>query len=261
MIDPTSGPTYTPLTPLPDAPSLRSLRPPEADGLTDDTLEEINRLWTVVRAFSNAAHDVNNALQVVAGSAELLEARDLDPAVRRRVEIIRAESAKAAEIINRLLSYARAPRQPAQRLDIWPLVDAAVGMRMASAGRNLIALSVERQDSASIWIAVEGSKALQAILDLLLIAEDRVAGRQRARLVVRVIAEGAVVGVQIASESDEVEREALDDTAGLQGLMNAAQLWAASRIAAAQGGRVAVEGRTLTLYLPAAAAATPRSRR
>lgn len=236
-----------------DLPLSPSLRPAEAAGLSDDTLDEINRLWTVVRAFSNTAHDVNNALQVIAGSAELLEARDLDPAVRRRVETIRHETGKAAAAVDRLLTYARAPRQPAQRLDLWTLVESAVGMRLASVGRGRVNLSVDRQAPGAVWIAAEAAKVLQAVIDLLLVAEDRVTGRRNARIVVRVTAEGETATVEVASGCDTEAEGAATETAGeLAGLTTAAQLWAASHIATAHGGRVEVDGGTLSLLWPAA---------
>jgi two-component system NtrC family sensor kinase len=223
-------------------------------------LEEINRLWTVARVFSNTAHDINNSLQVIGGSAELLETGDLDPVLRRRVEAIRAESAKAACTINRLLAYVRAATDWPRTVDVWLLVDAAVAMRAASLGRRRITLTVERQ-AAPVYITAQESKTLQAILDLLLTAEDRVAGRPHSRIVVRVIAEAAVVSVQLvcAASGEGASGTVNADTAGLDGLTHATQLWAASSIAMKQGGHVAVQGETLTLKLPVAETPTPRS--
>ena len=239
---------------MPPPPDLRALRPAQAAGLSDDTLEEVNRLWTVVRAFSNTAHDVNNALQVMSGSAELLEAGDLDPAVRRRVEIIRIESVKAAATIKGLLSYARAPRQAAQRLDVRVLVDNAVGMRLASVGRGRIALSVDRDGSSPAWVEGDPPKILQMLIDLLLVAEDLVIGRCDARIVVRVHS-GQDVRVEVASDFDragdgvESRREAIADAAELT---HGAQLWAASHLAARQGAQIDVDGGTFTLRWPPA---------
>ena len=224
-------------------------RPREAAGLPDETLEEINRLWTVARTFSNTAHDVNNALQVITGSAELLEARDLDPAVRRRVETIRVEADKAAATIKRLLSYARAPRQAAQRVDLWPLIDAAVSLRAASVARGRIALAVERAGSAPVWVSGEGAKILQTLLNLLLAAEDRVAGGRSAQIVVRVEVVGAGVLVHVASTFEEerpvagqhtatASDDAGEDSEFSAALTHGAQLWAADSVAARQGGRV-----------------------
>lgn len=228
-------------------------RPLQTEGLPDDALEEINRLWTIVRAFSTTAHDVNNALQVIAGSAELLESRDLDPAIRRRVEAIRVESGKAAQTIDRLLSYARAPRQPAQSLDLWTIVDSAVALRMASLGRLRIALSVDRSAQVPVQVSGQATKVLQALLDLLLIAEDNLAGRARARIAVRVGVESNFGYVTIETSADHGERTqegSADVGRTAETLTKDAQGWAAARIARAHGGEIVVDEATLTLRWP-----------
>lgn len=229
-------------------------RPAQAVGLSDDVLEELNRLWTIVRAFSTTAHDVNNALQVIAGSAELLEARDLDPAMRRRVEAVRVESGKAAQTIERLLSYARVARQPSRRLDLWQTVETAVAMRLASLGRLRITLTMDRGAQAPVWVDGEAGRLLQAVLDLLLVAEDRVAGLPQARIVVGVTADrdaglltietSAGDGPRGGERSDEFDR-------GEEALTRHAQGWAAAHIAAAHGGDVRMTGTGLIMRWPA----------
>lgn len=224
--------------------------------MSDAALEEVNRLWTIVRAFSNTAHDVNNALMVIAGSAELLEARELEPAVRKRVETVRAEAARAATTITRLLTYAQSPSGTPQRTDLWPVVESAVAMRAASANRHRIVLNVERPDAAPCWATIDVARTTQALLDVLLAAEDIVARKKNARLVVTVKGSGSVVQVAAAASCDEpgsFEREAEERDS----LTAAAQLWAASALAQAQGGAINIaktdRGATLTLSVPSAA--------
>jgi len=224
-----------------DPVDLAAARPSEAEGLPDETLEELNRLWTVVRAFSTTAHDVNNALQVIAGSAELLEARELDPAVRRRVEIVRQESGKAAATINRLLDYVRAPRQQPERLDVWPLLDAAIGMRQASIGRSRIALAVNRDAAQPAWIVAERGGTIQTLLNLLLIAEAHVAGRVKARIEVTVEPSPDGVAATLATSGDAAAAQGEEREARDRGLAGDAALWAAAYVAALSGGVVTAD--------------------
>lgn len=231
------------------------VRPTVAAGLADATLEEINRLWTIVRAFSNTAHDVNNALQVIAGSAELLEGRELEPPVRKRVETIRSEAARAATTINRLLSYAQSQPALPQRIDLWPVVEGAVAMRAASANRSRIVLSLERSDATPCWASVDAARTTQALLDLLLAAEDVVARKKNARIVVAVKEAGAMVEVTAVASCDEPAMVGAD-AAEQEELTAAAQIWTAGTLARSQGGAIRIEntanGSTLTLALPAA---------
>jgi len=232
-------------------------RPPAAAGIPDEALLEINRLWTIVRAFSNVAHDVNNALQVIAGSAELMEASELEPPLRRRVEAIGAESARAAALIDRLLSYSRAEHGLPQAVEVRPLVEAAVALRLASANHRRVTLTVERQSAEPCRAAIDRTRALQALLDLLFEAEEAVAGRANARIVVSVETAGNAAVVRIATSAGAAitgDEPAPDRGAGE--LTGGAQLWAAKAIVEAMRGSVTVEasdtGRTFLLRLPAA---------
>src|SRR5437868_2293054 len=118
-------------------------RPEATKPIPDEGLEAINRLWTLSRAFSNVAHDLNNALQVISGNAELLDAPDVEPAVRRRVDAIRSEAARAATVLNQFLTYARSTPADLGSIDVAELVGTAVVLRAASARRLRINISTE----------------------------------------------------------------------------------------------------------------------
>ncbi len=245
---------------MPDAFDLRATRPALASGLPDDALEEINRLWTIASVFANTAHDVNNAIQVIAGSAELLEAGDLDSAVRRRVETIRTEAAKAARAVDRLHTYAKTRPILIQTLDVQPLVEGAVEMRTASAGRRRVVLSIDRESMGPCLALVDGVRLQQALLDLLLVAEQRVCGARRARVVVAIERAGAMANVVVRATSDGAAALAPEDghpsSASAHDVTVGAQLWAAAHLAALQHGDLAIadsdNALTLTLSVPAA---------
>ena len=224
---------------LPSDPAAGVERPVLVAGLPDEALEEINRLWTIARAFSSTAHDVNNAMQVIAGSAELLEARELDPVVRRRVEAIRTEAARVAATLNRLLEYVRERHAALQRLDLWSVVELAVAMRASSAGRRRVVIAIDRPDPSPIVMTIDQSKTLQVLLNLLLTAEERIAGSRNAKVVVTIPLAEPVTLTVTASGEDTGAVETNDEpvrvlTAGLQA-------WTAAHLAASQGARLAVQ--------------------
>lgn len=238
---------------MPDSIDLDGVRPSEARGLADETLAELNRLWTIVRVFSNTAHDVNNALQVIAGNAELLEARELDPAILRRVDVMRIESGKAAASINQLLSFARAPRQSVQVLDVWPLLDVAVTMRLASLGRGRVTLAIDRSAVTPAWIKGESTRVLQALVNLLLVAEDQVAGRAKAQIAVAVVHAAVWTAVRVTPSCDSQNTARADGEEGLlatEGVTRAAQLWTAGYLAAEGEGVLQVDEGTLAIRWP-----------
>ena len=250
-------------------PDSHFARPEAAADLPDAALAEINRLWTIVRAFSNVAHDVNNALQVITGNAELLAAQPIDDDVARRAETMRTQALRAAAVLDRLLKYTRARTLSIETLDVWPVVEAAVALRMASLNRRRIRLTAERSDVRPLVAQADGAVLLQVLLDLLLAAENGRAALPGAQFVVRAIwrdghavievvatnpagGAGVVRGAHAPGDNNAPVDAALPVH---QALTRGSELWSAAHLAAALGGEVAiVEGDsevTLSLTLSA----------
>jgi nitrogen-specific signal transduction histidine kinase len=247
----------------------RFARPEVAADLPDDVLAEINRLWTIVRAFSNVAHDVNNALQVIAGNAELLALQPIADDVARRVETMRAQSLRAASVIDRLLKYARAPATPVQTVDVWPIVESAVALRTASLNRRRIRLTAERSADAPALVTGGHALFLQALIDLLLAAESNPAAVAGAAIVARLTQRDGRVAVDIAVTrpaagprvaAADSANGAVDGSRDHLALTYGSELWAAAHLAEVLGGEVVVgetEGdAVLSLLVPPA---TPRT--
>jgi signal transduction histidine kinase len=228
--------------------SWNDVRPAAANTLPDDGLEAINRLWTIARVFTNTAHQVNNALQVITGNAELLAARDLDPAVRKRLETIGSEAGRAAAMLNELLTYVRGGAPAPRTLDLAELANAAVAMRAASTNRRRIVMTFERSDDAPYHVLLDRLRGLQVLLNLLLAAEEWVQGGEKARVTMRLEREGAgVVARVVASVETPRPEPASPDAATLtpeeeflRAVTFDAQEWVAGVLAEAEGGRLEV---------------------
>jgi signal transduction histidine kinase len=235
-------------------------RPAVTKGLPDEALQEVNRLWTIARAFSNTAHDVNNALQVIAGSAELIEARDLDPALRRRVETIRMQAGRAAATIERLLLYSRAAPEGPRHADLAALLESAVAMRTFAMSRGGIAVLVERSDPQPYWVAVDCNRTLQALLDVLLAAEAFVRSRRDARIVARLDRQDQAVCVSVTAvaggDGDLAQASPLaSPSSAVAAVTTDAEVWTALSLVGGERGtfhlRETEAGVTMELSFPA----------
>ena len=231
-------------------------RPSNVAALSDESLVEINRLWTIVCGFSNLAHDVNNSLQVISGSAELLAGGELDAPARRRVDAVRSKAAEAATAIDRLLSYARDEEAPTARAaDVTSLVEIAVAMRLATLGRARIAVTVERSPHEPCRVTADRNSILQLLLNLLLHAEEmlRLGGGGRIAVWTGRDAAGVVVAVEARPSGQPREGQAPSSEA--TAMTAGAQLRAASLLAGAASGLLEVTssgtaGVMLKLTLP-----------
>lgn len=141
-------------------------------GWTHDRIVRVNRSSLVARLLAGTAHEVNNALQIISGTVELLIAReDLDPPGKTKLERVLIQSAKAAASVNRVLAFARAPSSAPAVIDLAALVREAIQLREFSIRRagNAIAF-----DAPAAPCLVLGSRVLlqQAVLNLVINAEQ-----------------------------------------------------------------------------------------
>src|SRR5262245_8306907 len=148
---------------------------------------EINRWWTIARIVTNVAHELNNTLQVISGNVEMLQARGgLDEATERRTRAIATQASRAAAAVDQLLAYAREAPAGLHAVDVHDVCATAIAFRSMSLGRARIASTLARADPSPFSARVDGRLLLQLLLDLLLSAERRLAGRPAAAIAVRV---------------------------------------------------------------------------
>ena len=145
--------------------------------LNADHVLALNRASTIARLVAGLAHEVNNALLVISGTAELLEDRPEAPeAVTKGLIRIRSQSARAAAVISDVLAFVQADPDARGRLDLGEVAAASVALRSWKAGRMGLKLTlVVPEDRRFI---VEGSRVQlqQAILNLVGNAEQALAG-------------------------------------------------------------------------------------
>jgi signal transduction histidine kinase len=227
-----------------------------------DALQELNRLRTVAKVFSNAAHDVNNALQVIGGSAELLALKaELGPAELRRVHAITAQTGRAATALDRLQSYTRSGESGRQIVDLSGLLEVATALRDFALRRAGITMTVE--STAPCRASVDRRLILQIYLNLLMNSEDALANRPGPAVRARLECQDGECMVSFIDNgpgfSDAVRARLTDRTAlpQLAPNLSGLGLWVATRIAEGHGGRLDIAnvpdgGASVTLRLPAA---------
>lgn len=235
---------------------------PPAVTVGAEALQEFNRLRTVAKVFSNAAHDVNNALQIIGGNAELLALKtELAPTELRRAQAITAQTGRAATALDRLQSYTRPGDSGRQVVDLAGLVDVATALRDFALRRAGITVTVE--STALCRASVDRRLILQLYLNLLMNSEDALANRPAPSVRVRLEQQDGECVVSFVDNgpgfSDAV-RARLADRAALpqpDAYLTGLGLWVSARIADLHGGRLDIAnaeegGASVTLRLPAA---------
>lgn len=165
----------------------------------------LNRLATIARLVAGAAHEVNNALQVIGGSAELLQNRtDLPDSVQKTLSRIRDQAARAAAAVTGVVALSRAqPDSRASLVDMCDVATRAVDLRRYSIGRADLTVQLDVPSEPHL---VTGHRLhlLQAALNMIQNAEQVLAARR-----------AGCIRVQVGREGDHIELRVIDDGPGV----------------------------------------------
>jgi signal transduction histidine kinase len=228
-----------------------------------NALVALNRAATAARLLSGVVHDVNNALQVISGTVELLATRaDLPPTMAPSLERLGRQTARAATVLADVQQFTRGSVTETSRVNVREVVEHSLTLR---------AFSIKRASLTSRFVAAEGkqfhvtgnrAKLQQALLNLIVNAEQALAGVSGEILVeldaddgwtsIRIVDKGPGIAIEPPERAFEAFVSTHDawDGAGLG-------LWAARTIAEEHGGSLtfqsSAEGTTVTMRLPKAA--------
>ncbi len=227
-----------------------------------DVLVALNRSATAARLLSGAVHEVNNALMVISGTVELLEARpDLPPNMADALARLRAQSGRAATALAEVLSFIRTPAGELTLVNLRDAASRAVELRRFAIKRVGLAVRFDADEQVTFTTRGNRGALQQAILNLIVNAEQALAGTQGG-ITVEVVEDGARVGIRVRDTGRGIPPEVREqlfqpfvttraphEGAGLG-------LWVARTIAVAHGGTLeveeATEGASLVMWLPRA---------
>jgi two-component system NtrC family sensor kinase len=220
----------------------------------------LNRLATIARLVAGAAHEVNNALQVIGGSVELLQNRtDLPDAVQKILTRVSEQTARAAGAMTGVVTLSRSQPDAFYQVDLREVASRAVGMRQYSIARADLAVKLELPAHAQI-VQGHSMHLLQAVLNLIQNAEQALASRRGGRIDVEVVDDGAHVVLRVSDDGPGIQ--AADADAIFQPFVTSQPrpestglgLSVARGIAEAHGGSLQLEpsprGAAFTLRLP-----------
>jgi|SRR5687767_1315520 signal transduction histidine kinase len=165
----------------------------------------LNRLSTIARLVAGAAHEVNNALQVIGGSAELLQNRtDLPEPVQKTLSRIRDQAARAASAMTGVVALSRAqPEGGSYLVDMCDVASKAVDLRRYSIGRADLHVQL---DLPSMPQLVNGRRVhlLQAALNMIQNAEQVLAPRRAGLIRVQVVDDAGHIVLRVADDGPGV---------------------------------------------------------
>ena len=227
---------------------------------SDDALIGLNRLATVARLLSGAAHEVNNALQVISGTVEVLESRaDVPAATQNALARLRGQSSRAAAALGLVMQYARAPRGSTGPVNMHEVAEESLALRDFSIRRAGLTARIEADPTAMFIVNGNRGDLQQALLNVLINAEHAVHGpsgtitvrlsREEGTVVLRVVDNGPGIAIDPKERAFEAFVTSGDpfDAPGLG-------LWTARTLVERYGGSLDIEttagGASLVMRMP-----------
>jgi signal transduction histidine kinase len=232
-----------------------------------DVLLALNRSTTTARLLSGVVHDVNNALQVISGTAELLSGRtDLPEALSPALDRLRRQTARAAGVLSEVQLFTRGSLSDRLPVNLREMAEHSLALRAFTIRRAGLTSRIEAAEGEQFVVSGNRTQLQQALLNLIVNAEQALAGRG-GEILVELGADGDWLTIRVSDKGPGIALQPLDrafdafvttrdpwDGAGLG-------LWAARAIVAEHGGTIAVEssagGTTVVIRLPSVSAGTP----
>ena len=166
------------------------------------------RLAAVGVLVSGVAHELNNPLQAILGTAELLERhRELGPDALEEVAFVKTQSGRAREIIRNLSRFSSQQSGPPTLVDLRDVIGEVVQLRRRDLDNLSIALDVEMTTTRKVY--ANFTEVEQVTLNFVINAQQAIesAGRKRGRILIRVFDAGKKVRLEVQDDGPGVKPE------------------------------------------------------
>jgi signal transduction histidine kinase len=177
-----------------------------AEATTADWLERANRLALTSALLSTTVHEVNNALQVISGSAEMLSPSSAPDLIARRADAIGAHARRASALLAELSSFAKNESTSLMTIDLGQTANRALSMRKYTIAKLKLESSFETAGEARTIIA-QSRALLQLVLNLIINAEQALARKGGGRIALRVQGDPATVLLVVEDDGPGMSAE------------------------------------------------------
>ena len=162
------------------------------------------RLAAVGVLVSGVAHELNNPLQAILGTVELLERRpDLEPVVRDEIAFVRTQSGRAREIIRNLSRFSSQQTGSPSDVDLREVINEVLQLRKRDLDMSSIALDVETSSVRTVHASF--TELEQVVLNFVINAQQALEGLLRpGRILIKLSDVGKRVRLEVRDNGSGV---------------------------------------------------------
>jgi PAS domain S-box-containing protein len=143
------------------------------------------RLAAVGQMIDGFAHELNNPLTAILGACDLMAEEGVPPQARRNLELMQSQSARAREIVQNLMLFARPSAEGMVIIDIQDLVGKTISLRRHSLRAKDILVDFTRGPEPATVMGDPG-QLMQVFVNLLVNAEEATMAGRRSGGTVRI---------------------------------------------------------------------------
>jgi C4-dicarboxylate-specific signal transduction histidine kinase len=154
---------------------------------------------------SGVAHELNNPLQAILGTVELLERHtNLPPEVLSEIAFVKTQSGRAREIIRNLSRFSNQQPGPEMLVDMRDVIAEVIQLRKADLDKSSIVLDVE--SSSVRKVNANFTELEQVTLNFVINAQQALeaAPRSPGRILIRLVDSGRNVRLEVADNGPGV---------------------------------------------------------
>jgi PAS domain S-box-containing protein len=172
-----------------------------------DQLVHTERLSAAGELVAGVAHEINNPLQTIVGCTELMLDEHHEPQLRRDLELVKQEAARAGQIVRNLLSFIRRSSPDRVVVDLNQIVRAIVELREYQlAQRNIAVRYLPAADPLPVHVNRE--EIQQIILNLVRNAEQAIeSATGSGTITLRTMTSGRLHAVEVADDGPGVKSD------------------------------------------------------
>ena len=164
---------------------------------------QAEKLATIGQLVAGLAHEINNPLAAAHSASELMLSEELPGDLRETIEVIRAEAARAAQIVRKLLDFSRPHDVELHPTDVVDAIEAALSLRAYE--HRVLDINIVRHFTPVPPVRADMHRLQQVFLNLIVNAEHAMAGQTSAR----------VIDLACADRDDMIEVQVTDTGPGI----------------------------------------------
>ena len=163
------------------------------------------RLAAVGLLVSGVAHELNNPLQAILGTVELLERHEeLRPGIREEIAFVKTQSGRAREIIRNLSRFSSQQPGPPTLIDLRDVIGEIVQLRKSDLDNASIALDIEASSVRKVY--ANFTEIEQVTLNFVINAQQAIEGAKpsQGRILIRLTDTGKKVRLEVSDNGPGV---------------------------------------------------------